>query len=319
LPKSRAVLFSAREVAIRPYEQVTKVSRSECKGGARLVSAYIPATSDSLPVKPGRALLAVNILIIVSLVVAVLLGGLVVETVTGGGPTIAIGSVQGTFSNGAMQLQVPIEIHNGGHLEIQGVEIALNVSDSAGHQLISGSSGSFNVAPQSVRSLNMTLTADMKALPQSEVNSLLTQDQHLQLRASLTASEQPLVSVNGVVAGTLPWGAILGNLTFGTSEVTPINSTYSQVVWHGTFSNRNQYFRLVANMTGDLKDASGSVVGRLVPVSLTVKRGTSFNGQLTALVLNSALGPLSSGHFTAELDIQQANLLQTQLSVVLNA
>jgi hypothetical protein len=214
---------------------------------------------------------------------------------------------------------VPIEVHNGGHLEIRGVEVAVNVSDSAGHLLINGSSGLFDVAPNSVQKVNMTLVADMEALPQSEVDSLVTQDQSLQLRASLSASEQPLASVSGIVNGTLPWGAILGNLTLGGGVVTPLNSTYSQVAWHCTFTNRNQYFRLVANMTGDVKDQAGAVVGRMAPVSFVVKRGTSFDGQLTAVVLNSALEPPKSSQLTADLVFQQTNLFGAEIMVGLNA
>jgi hypothetical protein len=220
------------------------------------------------------AITVVNILIVASLVGAGVLGGLVAETVAGPEPTISIGSVVGVFSSGSMLLHIPVVIHDGGLLRMSGVRIAVNISDDSGDQLITGSSGAFDVAPNSVQRVNLTLTADMRALPNSKVYGLLTQDQNLKLEASLVASEQPLVSVYGAVAGTLPWGAVMGNLTFGRGTVTPINSTYSQVVWPCSFTNRNQYFRLVANASGSVTDKSGSVVGRILPVSLVVIRGT---------------------------------------------
>jgi hypothetical protein len=263
--------------------------------------------------------MVVDVLTIVSLVVGVVLGGLVVQTVTGAGPTISIGSVVGEFSSGAMQLHIPIQVHNGGSLAIQGVDVAVNVSDGAGHRLISGTSGVFDVPPGSIQRVNLTMTADMSALPQSELNGLLTHDESLHLQASLEASEPPLVNVHGIANGTLPWEAIMSNLTFSKGTVAPINSTYSQVVWQYSFTNRNQYFRLVADLTGVIKDQAGQVVGQVMPSSLEVKRGSSFNSQLTAVVADSALQPSGSSSLTLALQIHQTNLFQTQISVMLNA
>jgi hypothetical protein len=263
------------------------------------------------------AITVVNIFIVASLVGAGVIGGLVAETVAGPEPTISIGSVVGVFSSGSMQLHIPVIVHDGGLLGMRGLRIAVNISDDSGDQLITGSSGPFDVAPNSVQRVNLTLTADMRALPNSEVYNLLTQDQNLHLEASLVASEQPLVSVHGAVAGTLPWGAVMDNLTFGGGTVTQINSTYSQVAWPYSFANRNQYFRLVANATGSVTDRSGIVVGRILPASLVVIRGASFDGRLTAVVANSALQ--SSDSLTLVLEVQQSNLFQTQISVTVNA
>lgn len=261
----------------------------------------------------------VNILIVASLATGLILGGLVVETVASAGPTIAIGSVVGVFSNGAVQLHVPVEVHDGGYLGIQGVYVAVNLSDSEGHNLIMGSTGRFDVAPQSTRRVNLTLSGTLMGTPQSELNGLLTQDQSLRLHAILEATEQPLAVADGTVNGTLPWGAMLGNLTFTKGTVTPFNSTCSRVTWGVTFTNRNQYFRLIANVSGDVKDPSGAVVGQVAPDSVVVSRGSGFSGQFSALVLNSALQSAGSAPLMVELNVRQTDLFHAQIPVVLNA
>jgi hypothetical protein len=266
-----------------------------------------------------KALTLVNVLIIASLVIAGVLGGLTVATVRGPGPTISIGSVVGVFSNGSMQLHLPVEIHNGGLISIEGAAISVMVFDNLGHQLISGSSGSFGVPPGATEHVNVTLTADMRDLPQSEMERLLTQDQILTFSASLRASVPTLVSVSGSATGSLPWRALMKNLTFGGGVIAPFNSTFSQVSWPFSFSNTNQYFRFYANVSGIMTDQSGRTVGLITPRLLEVSRGTTGTGNLTALVEVGALQAGSQHELTVHLVVQESRLFQTEISVKLVA
>lgn len=266
----------------------------------------------------GKVFRILDLLIVGSLIVSVVLGGLVIQTVTGAGPAISIGSVVGQFESGSMQLHIPVQISNGGYLAIQGAYVSVNIYDNAGHELINGFTGVFDVPAKSTKLVNLTLTADLRGLPQVEMVGLLTQTQTLQLNATLGASEQPLVSVHGTAAGTLPWGAIVAGMTVEKGAVSVYNSTYSRVVMNYSFSNTNQYFRLVANVSGVVKDQGGNVVGGVMPSSLVVKRGASFGGQLIALVRDSALQTATSHPLSCELTLSQTNLFETQVQVAIN-
>ena len=264
-----------------------------------------------------------TVFIIASLLVALSLGGLVVATVSGPAPTISIGAVAGggVPEGDSTRLSIPVEIHNGGLLAIRDAAVGVRISDSSDHQLIVGAGGGFVIAPGSTQEVNVMLTADLRSVPQDEVKSLLTKDQKLALDSTLRASLPPLADVKGTAKGTLPWGALIENLTFGPGTVTPFNSTYSKVSWPLSFSNRNQYFHLVADLKGTVSDQAGNFVGRIASSSIVVMRGTAFTGSLTAFVKSWALRPTGQqqNRFEVALDIQQIELFQAEISVVLNA
>jgi HAMP domain-containing protein len=273
----------------------------------------MPAQECATTLARGRALRLLNFLIIASLVVAAAAGGLAVATVGGAQPTITIEAAVSDFANGTVQIHVPVEIHNDGFLAIRNVAVSVAISDNSNHRLLAGTSGNFDVPPKSIAHQNVTLAPNLGSVPVAEMRSLLIQDQTLKPSAA-GASIPNLIGVSGTVNGSLPWGAMMENMAFSRGVVTPYNSTWSQVSFPYTFRNDNQYFRLLANGTGVVKDQAGNVVGFAPLFGLEVRRGTAFNGAMTTLVKNSALQ--GAGGQTFEVDIALQGPIYSFLSEI---
>jgi hypothetical protein len=252
-----------------------------------------------------RSIRVVEVLLVISIIVAASSGALVVASVYGSGPAIVIGSVVGYFPTGGEQLYVPVLVHNGGLLGVTGVSVQVSISTAAGQVLIMGSSPAFDVSSRTTKNVNVTLDAELRNLTPQAVGVLLTSDETLVLSASFVGDVPPLVGITGNVSGKLPWGAMMSGLVFRNPVLTPYNSTYSEVSWPFSFDNTNQFFRFVANMSGTVTDSAGNRVGSIPASSIVVKRGNAFDGNLTGLVLTSALPP-TSGFLMANLVITGA-------------
>jgi hypothetical protein len=219
------------------------------------------------------------------------------------------------FVNGAIEFHVPVTVHNSGYLSVEGVFVAVNVSDRGGERIIAGKSPTFGVSPQSSVGVNITLTANLKSVPNDQMLELLTSDQNLTLSAILKASLPPLVDLSGTIAGHLPWGALMKNLTVGPPTFSPVNSTFSKIVWPFGFVDSNQYFHLSANVTGMVSDSGGRFLGRLVSTPVDVRRGSAFRGTLSLIVpildlpapggepLKALLVVSDNALFTAEIEV----------------
>lgn len=212
--------------------------------------------------KTSKSILAINILIIASLLVAFGLIGVLGLTVGQTAATLSIGQPTSTISGLSGTINVPISLRNPGPLSMNDISVSVAVLDQNGDELFHGGGGPISLAPGSRSELPVSISFDLSKLSNSTLEELATTNENLIIRASLSGDVPPLASLNGTISTALPWGAPVEGLSLGTPQITPINSSYVSVSMPVSFTNNNSYVSINGVSTVKVvSDQSGAQVG----------------------------------------------------------
>ncbi|MDE1858605.1 MAG: LEA type 2 family protein [Thaumarchaeota archaeon] len=226
--------------------------------------------------KRSRIILALNALIVVSMLAGVAVLALIGIGGVSSVSSFSIGSPTTTTAGGATHIQVPLTIGNGGSFGYSGIDVQVDVKDSAGDQLLTGSLGPFDVPAGQTKTVNASLVLDTSKLSQQALQELATTSQNLTVGATLAASEPPFVGVSGAVSAQLAWGAPVSGLKEGTPSFSQYNSTTIEVKVPVSFSNQNQFLTISGNGLVSVLNSSDARVGS-GSVSLYVPPNAQFD------------------------------------------
>ena len=260
----------------------------------------------------------VDVLLIVTLLVAAVASAIEVLNVADSAPSISVGQRTGTASQGQAVLQVTIVVLNGGQLTADDVSISVRITDTSNNTVVSGSVGPLSIPPGKTVRLNPPLGFDLQNLPSESILNLLTSDQDLRVFARVTTALRPFIDVAGSANGTISWGAPLNGLTFDRGSISSRNLTYSLVTRSNTFKDDSRYITVNATGSGILSVPGGPRVGLVRPFSMMALPGKSGGGTLSALVENSAIAT-SGNSITALLQIHSSYGVDVPVTVVLSA
>ena len=129
-------------------------------------------------------------------------------------------------------------------------------------------------------------------IPVGSLSTLFFQDATLHYTAELTGQSSG-VSFEIGEALAVPWGAPVKSLAFGSLSASAHNATYSAVTAPFSFTDNSAFLGVGGTVSGTITDASGTVVGIVSPLSVSVGPGQAFSGSLSGFLANSALGQSS--------------------------
>jgi hypothetical protein len=249
-----------------------------------------------LPIK------VIDALIVVSILVGAAAVGAVFLTAGQAATTVSVGSmqVQGSYAN---QAQIPVTLTNKGPLTLSGIGIQVDARDSSNDSLITGSAGPLTLASGQKGVLTPTMTLATSGLSPSALYQLATTNENLTFHVVLTGGVPPFVKVTGSVSTQLEWGAPVDGLAFGTISEQPHNATAVEFSVPVSFSDSSSFLTVDGNVTGSVATPSGTTVGSVSPLSLSVGMGQRYSGTITGYVSTSAA---SQSSLVLNLSIQTA-------------
>lgn len=233
--------------------------------------------------KRSRAVLALDVLILITLIAAVAVLALVVIGGVESASTLSIGTPTTSSSGGVTSIVAPIQIGDRGYFSISNVVVDVAVKDAAGAQLLTGTLGPFTVNPGQTKDVTASLVLDTAGLSSAALQSLATAPQNLTVTATLGASVPPFVGVSGSVSASLKWGAPVSGLTVGQPSFSQYNSTTIEASVPVTFANDNAYFTVSGDGAVSVLDSAGQKVGSGI-VSLDVPPNTQYSQNVQLLI-----------------------------------
>jgi hypothetical protein len=258
--------------------------------------------------RQSRLLLLINALIIIFLLVGAVSVGLIGLTAVGVGSGLKVGKLTSTTSGTITTISVPVAIHNGGSLGLNDLRLSALVTDSAGDQLLTGTAGPVSVGAGQNKSVTVSLVLDSSTLSSSTLQSLATDEQHLNVAVTASTSVPPFLTLSADVTAALEWGAPVSDLTVGTPTVSSASGSSLQVNVPVSFKNNNSYYTVSGQAQINVLDSTGVKVGT-GSLDVNVPPNTDFSqtvaltvtipqSELQSLIFNS-----STLQYTAQVDV----------------
>jgi hypothetical protein len=230
-----------------------------------------------LVLRTSAVILALNILIAVSLFAGAVSVGLVGATAASVASGLKIGSISATASGQLTRVSVPVTVTNGGPLSLSGLKLDAVVSDQKGDVLLAGGAGPVDVPAGQSRQLEVSLPLNASAISQSQLVSLATNSQPLNVSVRASTSIQPFVYLSAHVLETLSWGAPVSGFQVGAPSVISVNSTAVVLSVPVSFTDTNGFVPVSGTASIKVYDRTGSLVGS-GSLSVNVPAGGSFSG-----------------------------------------
>lgn len=202
------------------------------------------------------------------------------------------------YNSTAIQVSVPVSFDNDNQfMSINGAGM-ISLVDAGGRQVARGT-----VQLNAPSGSHFDATAQLLlGIPQSQIQSLMFNDQTLQYTASFSANLsgfQTALTQNF----QLSWGAPVKNLVVGSATFSPFNSTQARLAAPVSFTDNSAFLSVSGTLTGTISDASGNQVGSITPLMVTANPGQTFASSLTGYVNLSA----ANGHtFVLNLTFQSS-------------
>jgi hypothetical protein len=240
--------------------------------------------------KHKRLIIVLDIMIILTTILAVVAVVLPVYTIIQDLPGLSFGTPSYNYTNSSGYFILPVTISSKGPLSLSDITLQGYLAGANNTQLPVTSVGPIKIPVGSRTTINLNTTFDFSQLSDEMIQNLATINQNLSLVATFRFSTSPLSSYKFNLIGQYNWGAPLDNLTIGYPYVQAFNTTYSQVSIGFTFKDNSSNIMVDGYMSGIILDSSGNIVGVLQNQSMTVYPGATHTGTMAGYIRNDALG-----------------------------
>lgn len=196
-----------------------------------------------------------------------------------------------------LNIMLPITLGNEGYYSIADLNITTILSDSENSQISEATTYVSQVPPQN----NTTILHNI-SLPLDQIMAnmdYLFNDSDFTLLGSAQLNYANLVPFSLKTNTTIPWGAPLFNFTMSDPILNMYNLTHFGVTVPISFENHSPYFSVTGVIRVELINNSHQVIGEGA-VSMDVPPGTSYNGQLEAVVNAFLIGGIEQVHVYVE-------------------
>lgn len=231
----------------------------------------------------------VSILIIVTTLVGFGVAGAI--GLTGGrtAMSINVGSVNSQVNGASESISVPVSLRNPGPFSLNGIDVVITILDVNGTLLSTGGGGPLSLPSGASGQLPISILFDISQVQQSTLRTLATTNENLTLRASLEASVSSLTSMSATIDTAYKWGAPISNLQLGAISTSAYNATAARISLPLSFIDASQNFGVSGTVSGAILGQSGNIAGTIDPLNVSVGTQSSFAGQLSGFINQSAL------------------------------
>jgi hypothetical protein len=243
--------------------------------------------------KHKRLIIILNIMIILTTILAVVAVVLPVYTIIQDLPGLSFGVSYYNYSNTIGYFIIPVTISSRGPLPLSDITFRGYLAGANDTQLPMTSDSPIEIPVGSTTTINLNFTFNFSQLSDEMVQNLATINQNLSLVATFRFSTSLLSSYEFNSTGEYNWGAPLDNLTLSHLFVQAFNTTYSRVSMGFTFKDNSSNITLNGNMSGIILDNGGNIVGVLQNQSMTIYPGATDTGNMAGYIKNDVLGQLS--------------------------
>jgi len=237
-----------------------------------------------LVMKLTRIIKVLNILIVVTSILALGVTGALLMNVASLIPTVNVGEPVINVSGLTAAINIPLKMSNPGPFPLTGISLVVSVEDVYGVKVLEGSLGPIDI-PASAKNIELTVKAvfDISKIPRETLERLLRSSESLVIKARIEGAVPPLVNVLGTFSTPFYWGAPIKDLSIGKPIVSPHNLTHVVIEVPISFKDDSQFIPVSGVGIVRVFNEEGAEVG-LGELVINVPPKGSFKASLKVLM-----------------------------------